>query len=101
MKLIFQTLKNMRKLKNINRNKNGYQANILGTTEYEKVKQNKREQRSKSRDMSARIVKFKEEIKEGPYFICIVCNHCLYIISVIRFNDDKITVLMMIVTKLK
>ena len=32
------------------------------------------------------VVDFKNQIKEGTFYICIICNHCLYNISVILFK---------------
>ena len=35
------------------------------------------------------VTKFRMEIAKGPYFICIVCNRCLYRKSVLSFNETK------------
>ena len=46
-------------------------------------------------NMSAQIVvDFKSQIKEGPFYIYIICNHCLYKISYILFKK-KITMMQM------
>ena len=38
-------------------------------------------------NMDSQIVAdFKTQIKEGPYYICVVCNRCLYKKSVISFK---------------
>ena len=39
-------------------------------------------------DKNCRIKIFKQSILEGPYYICVVCNRCLYKRSVISFNHD-------------
>ena len=53
-------------------------------------------------NMSAPIVvDFKNQIREGPFYICVICNCCLYKISVILFRkenyDDVNTILMSLV----
>ena len=41
-------------------------------------------------NMSAPIVAdFKNQIKEKPFYICVICNYCLYKISV-TFSKKKI-----------
>ena len=35
------------------------------------------------------IKTFRMEIEKGPYFICVVCNRCLYRKSVLKFNETK------------
>ena len=37
----------------------------------------------------ARISKFTELITEGPYYICVACNRCLYHRSVLLFKVNK------------
>ena len=44
---------------------------------------------SKSKDMSMWIANFHEQIKKGPYFICIEFNRCLYKKSVIAFSEER------------
>ena len=41
------------------------------------------------RSVSAKITRFKKLIIDGPFYICIVCNHCLYKRSVIQFHEDQ------------
>ena len=36
-----------------------------------------------------KINTFKKKILDGPYFICIVCNCCLYKRSVIDYKEEK------------
>ena len=36
-----------------------------------------------------KINTFKKKILDGPYSICIVCNCCLYLRSVIDFKEEK------------
>ena len=42
---------------------------------------------------SNRVVIFKKLVQEGPYFICVVCNRCLYRRSVILYSDEKVPLL--------
>ena len=39
--------------------------------------------------VSAKITRFKKLIIDGPFYICIVCNRCLYKRSVIQFHEDQ------------
>ena len=36
-----------------------------------------------------RISAFKEAVKEGPYFVCVVCNRCMYKKSMKHFDANK------------
>ena len=36
-----------------------------------------------------KVALFKKEIQHGPYYICVVCNRCLYRRSVILFKEQK------------
>ena len=69
-------------------------TNILGTPEHEKVKARKRKLYANttavcSNDFSGNVKKFMLEIEKGPYFICVVCNCCLYRKSVLMFVENK------------
>ena len=59
-------------------------------TEVRKASRNCKNGRNFSRDnfVNKNSI-FKEFIKTGPYFICIVCNRCLYKISVRLFSRSK------------
>ena len=49
------------------------------------------------------VVNFKNQIKEGTFHICIICNHCLYKISVIllkKANYDDANAILMSLVKL-
>ena len=68
--------------------------NILGTPEHDKVKARKRKLYADttavcSNDFSGNVKKFRSEIEKGPYFICVVCNRCLYRKSVLMFVENK------------
>ena len=39
-----------------------------------------------------KVSNFKLLIKNGPFFICVICNRCLYRTSVICFNIEKYSV---------
>ena len=106
-----ETLKrNMRKT-----NKRTYEK-MQGTKEHEILKQKKREtmkkayknmegtekhvlKKAKMRDTSKQIRSvqnkvqhFKELIQNGPYYICVCCNRCLYKRSVVLFKEEKYSV---------
>ena len=36
-----------------------------------------------------KVSKFKERIKDGPFFLCVVCHCCLYRRSVVIFDQNK------------
>ena len=36
-----------------------------------------------------KVSNFKLQVKNGPFFICVTCNRCLYKTSVICFNIEK------------
>ena len=75
--------------------------NILGTEEHEKIKAQKREgycylktlqeehEKVKAVTFDTHVKKFQKEIKKGPYFVCVVCNRCLYRKSVLNFVENK------------
>ena len=35
------------------------------------------------------VTLFKKLIREGPYFICVICNSCLYKRSIVRFDFNS------------
>ena len=85
--------------------KQAHYANILGTAKHETIKEKMRARYTNikararklyantttvcSNDFSGNITKFRLEIKKGPYFICAVCNRCLYRKSVLMFVENK------------
>ena len=52
---------------------------------------NKRKERIKVKatSMESRVKQFKRKVREGPYFICTVCNRILYKKSVMRCINNK------------
>ena len=79
-------------------------ASIIGTPEHERRKKQMRDFSSSvvqtkrnrcAKQISERIKnldkvnKFKRQVKEGPYYICIVCNRSLYRRSVKLFVEEK------------
>ena len=69
-------------------------ASILGSPKHDKIKQRKREHINKFRKNSStdRVTKFKSRIRQGPCYICIVYNRCLYRRSVISFCANNYNV---------
>ena len=39
--------------------------------------------------VGAKIIWFKKSTIDGPFYICVVCNRCLYKRSIIQFHEDK------------
>ena len=39
--------------------------------------------------VSVKITRFKKLIIDGPFYICVVCNRCLYKRSYIEFHKDQ------------
>ena len=66
-------------------------SHIVGTEKHDKILTKRREQYAgkKTKSCSDRILKFTTLIQEGPYYVCAVCNRCLYHGSVILFNIEK------------
>ena len=66
-------------------------AVTVGTPEYEKHKEKVKLKKklNKSTPDSSKIQLFKKAIQEGPFFVCVVCNRCLYKQSVRHFNPNR------------
>ena len=66
-------------------------AELFGTPEHDQLKKAKREcnMKKKTKNSDDRILKFTTMIQDGPYYVCAVCNRCLYHRSVIVFNIEK------------
>ena len=64
-------------------------ANIFGTSEHESIKKRMRDHYTATSRTQNNIKTFRMEIEKGPYFICVVCNRCLYRKSVLKFNETK------------
>ena len=73
--------------------KNRFQS-IRGTECHEKIKERQRNaKRCKVKNEEDRIKLFKNMIRDGPMYICVCCNRCLYKRSIILFSEDKYTYL--------
>ena len=66
-------------------------STIFGTEKHERILASKRLRWSEniSKCSNKRISKFTSLIQEGPYYICVVCNRCLYRRCVIIFKIEK------------
>ena len=98
----------------INRKKKMYYTSLKGSPQHSKINMKKRERSKKAyaqtNDQSnstttvvegikrrrlfvsifeKKVSDFKQLIKNGPYFICVICNRCLYRTSVICFKNDR------------
>ena len=76
--------------------KRQYRATLFGTEEHEEVKAQMRKRYVATgktdecaSDFSCKISNFEEKVRMGPYFICVVCNRCLYRKSVLSFMENK------------
>ena len=59
-------------------------------TENAKTKSHKRKQTMKENaEFTNRVDAFKNAVKEGPYYICVVCNRCLYKKTVKHFDQSS------------
>ena len=66
---------------------------VFGTPRHDEIKKQKRESMSQFRKSSIDPVKpFKDQIKEGPFYICVVCNRSLYRRSVILFKESSYSI---------
>ena len=61
---------------------------VFGTPRHDEIKKRQREIR-KSIDP---VKTFKDQIKEGPFYICVVCNRSLYRRSVILFKENSYSI---------
>ena len=48
-----------------------------------------REDNFASSENLKQVTLFKKLIREGPYFICVICNRCLYKRSIVRFDFNS------------
>ena len=68
-------------------------ASKIGTPEHDIDLRLKRENtysvRRQTNDAQKRIERFKKLVMEGPYYICVVCNRCLYRRSVVVFKEQS------------
>ena len=64
---------------------------IIGTTQHIARKQQMQSyyRNVTSSNSKQRIIKFTKQIQEGPYYVCVVCNRCHYLRSVILFKQEK------------
>ena len=54
-----------------------------------KGKESKQKKCSSTHSLDYYIEQFKRDIREGPYYICVVCNRLLYRKAVLEFKKDK------------
>ena len=78
----------------INKRKREMHASLLGTTQHEEIKMKKLEKykQQAKKGSHERILKFTEMIKDGPFYICVVCNRCLYHRSVVLFKRKNYSI---------
>ena len=66
-------------------------SKVIGTSEHEIRKEQMRSYSRKKNECY--VLRFRKEIQEGPYYICVVCNRCLYKRSVMHFTAPKYPVI--------
>ena len=64
-------------------------AKIVGIAKHDIIIERKRQSLVKVKAKLSNVKRFKKEIQNGPYCICVICNRCLYRRSVIRFVETK------------
>ena len=68
-------------------------ASKIGTPEHDINLRLRRENaysvRRQTNEAQKRIERFKKLVMEGPYYICVVCNRCLYRRSVVVFKEQS------------
>ena len=69
-------------------------SNIIGTPKHEmRKKQISSYSKEKRKNNESSVLRFQKQIQEGPYYICVVCNRCLYRRSVVLFAEQKYPVI--------
>ena len=62
---------------------------LLHSTVVTRQKEIMKEQCSSMYSLDYYIQQFNGDIREGPYYICVVCNRLLYTKTVLEFKKDK------------
>ena len=65
---------------------------VLGTPQHDEIKNRQRESMSQFRKSIDPVKTFKDQIKEGPFYICVVCNRSLYRRSGILFKENSYSI---------
>ena len=59
---------------------------------YDKLKARMCEDQNRSTKKTCtaeRLEKFNESVKQGPYYICVSCNRCHYMRSIVQFKEER------------
>ena len=67
-------------------------AQMKGSSKYTAMINNRKDVKRRRLNESSfdrKVANFKLLIKNGPLFICVICNRCLHSTSVIFFNIEK------------
>ena len=91
-KRAYESIKNTEKYENNKKHKRENFKQIFKKnfgTEKHIIRKEKMKDTSKKYRHRNKVQKFKETVTEGPFFICVCCNRCLYRRSVILFSDKK------------
>ena len=84
----YQSLDTAGKKRLLNKRKEKYQS--LGAEAKKELLNKRKESRIQDKTTENCIKEFKRKIREGPYFICTVCNRILYKKSVIRWDKQQV-----------
>jgi len=63
-----------------------------GTEKHKKKKEQMRKTSKRFRAIQNRVESFKNLVQEGPFYICVCCNRCLYKRSVVLFKIEEYTI---------
>ena len=66
-----------------------FRQHVFGTPQHDEIKKRQRESMSQFRKGIDPVKTYKDQIKEGPIYICVVCNRSLYRRSVILFKENS------------
>ena len=65
-------------------------AKIIGSDKHNEIKSYKRKKSKEAYTKSLNTVyEFKKQVREGPFYICSICNRCLYRRSVLKLDETK------------
>ena len=70
-----------------------YQLSGTGTQIKKRKQQKYLREKNEERGWNEKVILFKNLLQESPYYICVVCNRCIYRISVVLYSEEKVPLL--------